>query len=182
MALFTFNHIITRFGVPKQLVTDHGSHIQNAMMTELSTQLGFRQEHSSPYYPQANGQVEAVNKTLKTILQRTMDRNKSNWHVMLFPTLWAYRTSVKTATGFTPFQLIYGVEAIFLIECKIPSLRIAVQLLPETSALEERLVELEQFDETRRDAATANEAHKHRVKMQYDKSIRPRIFFEGDEF
>jgi len=55
--LFTFNHIIARFKVPKQLVTDHGSHFQNAMMTELSTQLGFKQEHSSPYYPQANGEV-----------------------------------------------------------------------------------------------------------------------------
>jgi transposase InsO family protein len=50
-ALFTFNHIIERFRVPKQIVTDHGSHFQNAMMVELSTQLGFRKEHSSPYYP-----------------------------------------------------------------------------------------------------------------------------------
>lgn len=67
--LFTFIHIIAIFRVPKNLVTDHGSHFQNAMMTELSSQLGFRQEHSSPYYLQANGQVEAVNKMLKTILQ-----------------------------------------------------------------------------------------------------------------
>ena len=37
MTLFMFNHIIARFEVPKQLVTDHGSHFQNAMMTELST-------------------------------------------------------------------------------------------------------------------------------------------------
>ena len=68
-ALFTFNHIIARFGVPKQLVTAHGSHFENAMMIELSAQLGFRQEHSSPYYLQANDQVEAVNKMLNTILQ-----------------------------------------------------------------------------------------------------------------
>ena len=109
-----------------------------------------------------------------------MDRNKSSWHIMLFPTLWAYRTSVKTATGFTPFQLVYGVEVIFPIECEIPSLKLAVQLLPETSALEVRLVELEQLDETCRDAAIANEAHKRRVKLQYDKSVHPRIFYEGD--
>ena len=99
---------------------------------------------------------------------------------MLFLALWAYRTSVKTTTGFTPFQLVYGVEAIFLIECEIPSLKLAVRLLPETSSLEARLVELEQLDETRRDAATANEAHKCLIKIQYDKSVRPRIFFEGD--
>ena len=133
-----------------------------------------------PYYPQANGQVKIVNKMLKTILQRTVNRNKSNWHVMLFPALWAYRTSVKTATGFTAFQLVYGMEALFPIECEIPSLRIAIQLLPETSALEARLVELEHLDETRRDAATTNEAHKRRVKLQYDKSVCPRIFYEGD--
>ena len=41
-------------------------------------------------------------------------------------------------------------------------------------------MELEQLDETCRDVATANEAHKCRVKMQYDKSIHPRIFSEGD--
>jgi hypothetical protein len=71
-------------------------------------------------------------------------------------------------------------EAIFPIECEIPSLKLAVQLLPKTSALEVRLVELEQLDETRKDAATANEAHKHRVKMQYYKSVYPRIFSKGD--
>ena len=109
-----------------------------------------------------------------------MDKNKSNWHIMLFPTLWAYRTLVKTATSFTPFQLVYGLEAIFPIECEIPSLKFVVQLLPETSTLEERLVELEQLDETRRDAKTTNEDHKHRVKIQYDKFVHPRVFFEWD--
>ena len=65
VAFFVFNQIIVRFGIPKVIVTDHGSHFQNSMVTELATMLGFRQEHSSLYYPQANGQVEAVNKTLK---------------------------------------------------------------------------------------------------------------------
>jgi hypothetical protein len=87
---------------------------------------------------------------------------------------------VKTTTSFTLFQLVYGWEAIFLIEWEVPSLKLAVQLLPETSALEARLVELEQLDETHRDAATANEAHKCYVKIQYDKSICLRIFSEGD--
>eukprot|EP00253_Pinus_taeda_P019291 PITA_19291 len=110
-------------------------------------------------------QVEAVNKTLKTILQRTIDKNRSNWHIMLYSALWAYQTSVKTATGFTPFQLVYGMESIFPIECEIPSLKLAIEILPETSSLEECLLHLEHLDEQRRDAATMNEAHKKRVKM-----------------
>ena len=80
---FMFNQIIARFSIPKVIVTDHGSHFQDSMMTELTTMLGFRQEHSSSYYPQANGQVEAVNKTLNTILKRTINAACSNWHIML---------------------------------------------------------------------------------------------------
>ena len=117
---------------------------------------------------------------LKTIMQWTVDKNKSNWHIMLFLALWTYRTSVKTATGFTPFQLVYDLEAIFPIEYEILSLKLVVQLLLETSALEARLVELEPLDETCRDAVTANEAHKRHVKLQYVKSVHPRVFSEGD--
>jgi transposase InsO family protein len=145
--LFLFNKIIAQFSVPGEIVIDHGSHLQNQMMFELTSNLGLRKEHSSPYYPQANGQVEAVNKTFKTILQRTINSAKSNWHLMLYLALWDYRTSVKTATGFSPFQLIYGLEAFLPIECQIPSLKLAVQLLPDTSPLEEQLVHLEQLDE-----------------------------------
>jgi hypothetical protein len=95
---------------------------------------------------------------------------------MLYSTLWAYRTSVKTATGFSPFQLIYRLEAVLPIEYRIPSLKLAVQLFPDTSPLEERLVYLEQ----RRDAALTNEGYKHKVKCQYNRFVHPRIFSEGD--
>ena len=53
--LFIFNHIIARFDIPKSIITDHGSHFRNTMMAELAKMLHFDQEHSSPYYPQANG-------------------------------------------------------------------------------------------------------------------------------
>ena len=46
--LFLFNHIIARFGIPRAIVIDHGSHFQNKMMAELSVKLGFRHDNSTP--------------------------------------------------------------------------------------------------------------------------------------
>ena len=54
---------------------------------------------------------------------------------------------VKTSNGFSPYHLVHGVESVLLVECKIYSLKLAVELLPETSTLEEYLVHLEQLDE-----------------------------------
>ena len=113
------------------------------MMEELSAKLGFRHENSMPYYPQANGQVEAINKVLKTIMRRMVGDHKYNWNHILFSALWAYRTSVKTTTGFTPFQLVYGLEAVFPIQCQIRSSKLVIELLPDTSTEEERFFVLE---------------------------------------
>lgn len=175
-----FNRVITQFGVPQAIVTDHGKHFRNHMMTELTTRLGLHQDSSTPYYPQSNGQVEAVNKVLVTMLQRTVGTHKYNWQLMLFPALWAYRTSVKDATGFTPFQLVYGLEATLPIEYEIPSLKLAIELLPNTTPVEERLLYLEPLDETRCLASLAIEAHKKRVKAHFDSTIHPCSFVEGD--
>jgi hypothetical protein len=57
---------------------------------------------------------------------------------------------------------------------------LAVQLFPDTSLLEEQLAHLEHLDEQHRDAALANEAHKHKVKCKYDRSIHPQVFSEGE--
>ena len=70
-----------------------------------------------------------------------------NWHIMLYPALWAYRTSVKTTTSVSPYKLVHGVEFVLPVECKIPLLKLAIEILPDTSALEEHLVHLEQLDE-----------------------------------
>jgi hypothetical protein len=105
---------------------------------------------------------------------------KSNWHLMLYLDIWAYQMFVKTTTSFSPFQLVYGLEVVLPTECQISSLKLAVQLLLDTSPLEEWLLYLVQLNEQHRDAALANEAHKQKFKCQYDQFVHPRIFSEVD--
>ena len=81
--------------------------------------------HSSPYYPQRNGQTEATNKTLIKILKKTCESNKfSDWPEKLIDALWAYRTSIRTPTGQTPYALTFGMEAVLPYEIFLPSLRV----------------------------------------------------------
>eukprot|EP00253_Pinus_taeda_P005424 PITA_05424 len=120
----------------------------------------FNQDQSSSYYPQANCQVEAINGILKNMIHRLVGNHKIHWHRMLYHALWEYRTSVKTITGFTSFQLAYGLDAVLPIECQIPSLQFDVEILPSTIAEEEHLLYLNQLDETHRDVELALKARK----------------------
>ncbi|PKI68444.1 hypothetical protein CRG98_011169 [Punica granatum] len=96
-----------------------------------------------------NGAVEAANKNIKKIIKK-MTVNYKDWHEMLPYALLAYRTSIRTSTGATPYSLVYGMEAVLPIEVEIPSMRI----LPEAELAEEewakqRYEQLNLIDEKR---------------------------------
>ena len=83
-----------------------------------------------------NRAVEATNKNIKKILSKTAN-NYRDWHERLPYALMAYRTSIRTSTGATPFSLVYGMEAVLPVEVEIPSLRI----LSQTELFEEEWIQ-----------------------------------------
>jgi hypothetical protein len=82
---------------------------------------------SSPYYVQANGQAEASIKVLIKILKKRIKDNLRRWHVKLSDSLWAYRASRHRATKVTPFELVYGQEAVLPMEIGLQCLRVIGQ-------------------------------------------------------
>ncbi|PKI73162.1 hypothetical protein CRG98_006449 [Punica granatum] len=86
-----------------------------AVIDELCAQFKIRHRNSTPYRPQMNGAVEAANKNIKKIIEK-MTVNYKDWHEMLPYALLAYRTSIRTSTGETPYSLVYGMEAVLPIE------------------------------------------------------------------
>jgi len=67
---FIKNHIICRYGVPKRIITDNGTNLNNKMMKELCDDFKIEHHNSSPYRPQMNVAVEAANKNIKKIVQK----------------------------------------------------------------------------------------------------------------
>jgi hypothetical protein len=116
------------------------------------------------------------------MLQWMIGIHNTTWHMMCFSALWSYQTYVNSVMGFTPFQLVYGIEAIQSIECKIPYLKLVVELLPNTSTEEEHSLYLMQLDETNHDVTLVIETQKKHVKSEYNKHVKPSVFFKGDIF
>ena len=77
-------------------------------MKALTKQYGIKHYKSSPYHPQANGQVESTNKVLEAILTKTMKMHHNEWADRLPEALWVYRTMWRNTTGHTPYNIVYG--------------------------------------------------------------------------
>jgi len=81
---FIQNHILPRFGIPETITIDQGSVFTCQKMVRFANQTGFKLLTSTPYYAQANGQVEATNKNLITFIKNKIKDNPRSWHNILY--------------------------------------------------------------------------------------------------
>jgi transposase InsO family protein len=127
MIEFVKEHIIYRFGIPQTITTDQGTMFTSEEFEEFATRMGIKLLNSSPYYAQANGQSEASNKGDIKLIKRKIDEYPRKWHTVLNEALWAYRMACHGATKVSPYQLVYGHDAVLPWELKFDSRRIMFQ-------------------------------------------------------
>ncbi|KAK1694107.1 hypothetical protein QYE76_010804 [Lolium multiflorum] len=178
---FVKEHVIHRFGIPQTITTDGGSVFVSKEFRGFCDDMGIKLIRSSPYYAQANGQAEASNQSLIKLIKRKIEENPRDWHEKLSEALWAYRMSCHGAIKTSPYQLVYGQEAVLPWEITAGSRRVTFQddltadeyatLMSDTieDATELRLWSLEKIKE-----------NKARVARAYNKKVRPKEFQVGD--
>ena len=141
VAEFLRENIFYKFGYPRELVTDQGSQFTSNLIEDLLTHHKIKHKTSTPYHPQANGQVEVTNIALEGILTKVVSNNKKDLADKLVEATWAYNTTWKTTTGFTPYELVYEKKALLSIEFEFNTLRMVAQLdLDLSHAKKERLL------------------------------------------
>lgn len=113
---FLKKNIFSRFGVPRALISDEGTHFCNKRLDSLLRKYGVRHQVATPYHPQTSGQVELSNREFKWILEKTVSSSRKDWAMKLDYALWVYRTSLKTPLGMSPYQLMYRKACHFLVE------------------------------------------------------------------
>ncbi|KAK5854605.1 hypothetical protein PBY51_004785 [Eleginops maclovinus] len=101
-------HIISRVGIPKEILTDQGTSFMSRTLRELYELLGVRSIRTSVYHPQTDGLVERFNKTLKNMVRKFVHEDSRNWDKWLDPLLFAVREVPQSSTGFSPFELLFG--------------------------------------------------------------------------
>lgn len=95
-------------GYPEIMICDNGGEFTAKELKDYLRGVGVEQRVTTPYHPASNGKIERFNKTLKEMLSRMVNGQRGDWEERLGEALMAYRNSVSTVTGHTPFFLMYG--------------------------------------------------------------------------
>ncbi|CAL8990492.1 unnamed protein product, partial [Prunus brigantina] len=163
------------------ITADNGRVFASAETREYTERMGIKLIHSTPYYPQSNGQAVASNKVIKGILEKMIEERPRAWHDLLPEALWAYRTSKRSATGTSPYALTYGHDAIVPIELKVRSLRVTKRPRQDEENYATAMTqELEDLEQSRVDAYNLMQAQKQIAARAYNRKVRQKTFAEGD--
>ena len=112
------------------------------------------------------------------IIKTQLEGAKGVWPDELPGVLWAYKTTVRTLTGETPFKLAYGSEAVIPAEVYMANHRV---IMYQDKDNEEQLrLSLDLLDEVRMDAKHRTIRYKNLIARQHDAMVRPRHFNIGD--
>jgi transposase InsO family protein len=121
---FFWQNIVCRFGVPKAITVDNGMQFDAETFKDFCDQIGTKINFASVRHPESNRLVERANGIIMTgIMKLIFNQPRGKWLDELVKVVWSHNTSISRSTGFTPFKLLFGDEAITLEEAKARLIR-----------------------------------------------------------
>ena len=166
---FVWKNIICRFRIPQAIIADNGPQFDSIMFKTFYLELKIKNLCSTPRYSQSNGQAEATNKTLLSVLKKRLKKAKGKWVEELSDVLWAYQTTLRRPLGNTLFVLAYGIDVAIPTEMGMPTALIAMQGQRDKGQEIER--HLDWVDEVRESVAIQMASYQQRVVAYYNRKF-----------
>eukprot|EP00253_Pinus_taeda_P033158 PITA_33158 len=167
--------------IRRELITDGGPQFVGNKLAATLNNCHVQHKITTPYHPQANGQIESSNKVIESILTKTIVSHRRDWVARLPEALWTYRTTWRSTTGYSPYQLVFGKQPIFPIEFEIQTLRTAQEVgLNLSEAQINRLQQINELDEIRLSALQNTALIQQQRAKWHDALIKNKVFHEGD--
>nr|GEY55890.1 reverse transcriptase domain-containing protein [Tanacetum cinerariifolium] len=144
--------LFSRFGIPREIISDRGTHFCNDQFTRVMIKYGVTHQLATAYYPQTSGQVEA------------------------------FRTAYKTPIGYTPYKLVYGKSCHLPIKLEHRAYWALKHVNFDLKTTgDHRKLQLNELSELRDRAYENSVIYKKRTKKLHDSKIKNRIFNVGDQ-
>nr|GEX84586.1 reverse transcriptase domain-containing protein [Tanacetum cinerariifolium] len=174
--------LFARFGVPRAIISDYGTHFCNNQFKKFMHKYGVTHRLSTAYHPQTSGQVEVTNRGLKRILERSIGQNHDSWSDKLDDALWAFYIAYKTPIESTPYKLVYGKACHLPIELEHKAYWALKQTNFDMSiAGDHQKIQLNELNELHYHAYENTLIYKEKMKRIHDSKIKNRVFNVGDQ-
>ncbi|XP_022856386.1 uncharacterized protein LOC111377506 [Olea europaea var. sylvestris] len=174
---FPQKHIFTRFGTPRAIVSDEGTHFYTKLFNSLFAKYNVKHKLAPGFHPQSNGQTEVSNKEIKQILEKTVNTNYKDWSLKLDDALWTYRIAFKIPIEMSSYHLVFEKACHLLVELEYKAYWAVKKLNLDMKLVgPQRLLQLDELEEFWNDAYENAKIYKERTKLWHDKRILRREF------
>jgi transposase InsO family protein len=181
-AVAFFTNIIHRFGVPNSIITDNGTQFTGRKFLDFCEDHHIRVDWAVVAHPMTNGQVERANgmilQGLKPRIYNDLNKFGRRWMKELPSVVWSLRTTPSRATGFTPFFLVYGAEAILPTDLEYRSPR--TRAYDDRSNRTNREDSLDQLEEPQDMALLHSARYQQSLRRYHARGVQFRDLQVGD--
>ena len=179
---FIQRNILSRYGAPRTIISDEGSHFLNKLFAKVLSRYGFRHVMGLTYHTQSNGQAEISNREIKNILEKTVNTSRKDWSVKLDNALWAYKIAYKSPIGMSPYMIVFGKPCHLPLELEYKAMWEIKKLNCDfQDAKENRLLQMNELEELRNEAYDKARIYKDKTKKWHDQRILRKEFKVGEQ-
>ncbi|CAB4030060.1 uncharacterized protein K02A2.6-like [Paramuricea clavata] len=172
-------------GLPEAIVTDNGPQFVAEEFDLYFREHGITHRRVTPYWPQANSEVERFNRTLEKAIRAANTEGK-DWKSELNTFLLNYRTTAHCTTGKSPAVLLFGRE----IRTKLPSLNTSRSPASTSPVVDPAILErdrcqkakMKKYADEKRRAAPSNIKRGDKVLLKQERKNKLSTKYDPDPY